>query len=61
MAGSRLTALSFAKDAAQAAAADLLVVIFLRGGMDGLNFVAPVNDPTQHRRHERVWPPAQEQ
>jgi len=45
MAGSRLTALSFAKDSANISTGDLLVVIFLRGGMDGLNFVAPVNDP----------------
>ena len=44
MAGSRLVSLSFADDAAQAASRDLLVVIFLRGGMDGLNFVAPVDD-----------------
>jgi uncharacterized protein (DUF1501 family) len=44
MAGSRLTTLSFAKDSAHAGSRDLLVVIFLRGGMDGLNFVAPVND-----------------
>jgi uncharacterized protein (DUF1501 family) len=43
--GSRLLSISFAADAAQARSRDLLVAIFLRGGMDGLNFVAPVNDP----------------
>jgi len=41
---SRLTRLAFAADSAAAADRDLLVSIFLRGGCDGLNFVAPVDD-----------------
>jgi uncharacterized protein (DUF1501 family) len=40
-----LTRLAFAADSAAAADRDLLVSIFLRGGCDGLNFVAPVDDP----------------
>jgi uncharacterized protein (DUF1501 family) len=50
MAGSRITNLSFAGDGKDAAATtgaagEILVVVFLRGGMDGLNLVAPVDDP----------------
>jgi len=41
---SSLTRLAFAEDSAVAADRDLLVSIFLRGGCDGLNFVAPVDD-----------------
>jgi uncharacterized protein (DUF1501 family) len=40
-----LTRLAFAADSAAAADRDLLVSIFLRGGCDGLNFVAPSDDP----------------
>jgi uncharacterized protein (DUF1501 family) len=43
LAGSRITNLAFAADSA-AKAENLLVVLFLRGGCDGLNLVAPVND-----------------
>jgi len=43
MAGSRITNLAYAADAASAPD-NLLVVLFLRGGCDGLNLVAPVND-----------------
>jgi len=43
MAGSRITNLAFAADSA-ARPDHLLVVLFLRGGCDGLNLVAPVND-----------------
>src|SRR5829696_3272605 len=47
MAGSRIANLSFAADTPAApagAAGDILVVVFLRGGLDGLSLVAPVND-----------------
>jgi uncharacterized protein (DUF1501 family) len=43
MAGGKLAGLAFA-DPAGSVKRDLLVVIFLRGGMDGLNLVAPVDD-----------------
>ena len=42
-AGSRIGHLSFAADSA-ARPDHLLVVLFLRGGCDGLNLVAPAND-----------------
>jgi len=53
MAGSRLVGLSFADGTPSTApsltnagrASDLIVYVFLRGGMDGLNLVAPVDDP----------------
>ena len=42
MAGSRLSSLCFSDANAPAPAdAEILVVLFLRGGMDGLNLVAP--------------------
>jgi uncharacterized protein (DUF1501 family) len=44
-AGSRIGHLSFAADSA-ARPDHLLVVLFLRGGCDGLNLVAPANDPS---------------
>jgi uncharacterized protein (DUF1501 family) len=52
MAGSRLVGLSFADGAPSTAPAgaeagqsgDLIVYVFLRGGMDGLNLLAPVDD-----------------
>jgi uncharacterized protein (DUF1501 family) len=52
-AGSRLRGLCFADAAPSTAPAraqasdtrDLIVYVFLRGGMDGLNLVAPVDDP----------------
>jgi len=43
MAGSRITHLSFAADAA-APRDHLLVVLFLRGGCDGLNLLGPADD-----------------
>lgn len=43
IAGSRITNLAYATDVASAPD-NLLVVLFLRGGCDGLNLVAPVND-----------------
>ena len=43
MAGSRLSLAAFASSAA--VNRDVLVVIFLRGGMDGLNVVAPIDGP----------------
>ena len=48
IAGSKLASLSFAEAAEPVALAPhfgILVVVFLRGGMDGLNLVAPVDDP----------------
>jgi uncharacterized protein (DUF1501 family) len=47
LAGSRLTSLSFAAPGAAAVPGDdnILVVIFLRGGMDALHLLGPVNDP----------------
>jgi len=48
LAGSRLVNVSFAAPAgaegAQDTSARILVVLFLRGGMDALHFLAPVND-----------------
>lgn len=42
---SRLTSLAFADPTAlPGAERDILVVVFLRGGMDGLNLIAPVDD-----------------
>jgi len=41
--GSRITNLAFAADSA-ARPENLLVVVFLRGGCDGLNLVGPAND-----------------
>jgi uncharacterized protein (DUF1501 family) len=43
LAGSRISNLAFAADSA-ARPDHLLVVLFLRGGCDGLNLVAPAND-----------------
>lgn len=43
MAGARISNLAFAQ-AGDTTARDLLVVVFLRGGCDGLSLVAPVND-----------------
>lgn len=42
MAGSRITGYSFSPDGSPG---NILVYVFLRGGCDGLNLVAPVNDP----------------
>ena len=42
MAGSRITGYSFAPDGSPG---NILIYVFLRGGCDGLNLVAPVNDP----------------
>ncbi len=44
MAGGRIGNLVFAQDSAAAAQRDILVVVFLRGGCDSLNLVAPTND-----------------
>jgi len=41
LAGARLSRLALAAPAAQDTAPDVLVVVFLRGGWDGLNVVAP--------------------
>ncbi len=45
MAGSRITNLAFAAPQAQAGLGQLLVVVFLRGGWDALNVVAPIGGP----------------
>lgn len=44
MGGGRVSGLAFLSPE-DAAERDLIVNVFLRGGMDGLNFVAPYNDP----------------
>ncbi len=41
--GSRITNLSFAQGPANGR--DILISVFLRGGMDGLNFLVPYEDP----------------
>ena len=43
LATSRITSLTYAADAAQSRD-HLLVVLFLRGGCDGLNLLGPAND-----------------
>jgi uncharacterized protein (DUF1501 family) len=45
MAGARVRALSFVPEGVAAGPSDVLVVVFLRGGMDGLGLLAPVDDP----------------
>jgi uncharacterized protein (DUF1501 family) len=46
MAGGRVAQMAFANpSSAIAATNEILVLIFLRGGMDGLNFLAPFDDP----------------
>lgn len=42
LAGSRITGYSFSPDGSPG---NILIYVFLRGGCDGLNLVAPVNDP----------------
>ncbi len=42
MAGTRLSLAAFAADASEG---DVLVVVFLRGGMDGLSLLAPMDGP----------------
>ncbi len=44
LAGARLSNLCFASESEKAASGDALVLIFLRGGCDGLSLVAPVDD-----------------
>ena len=44
MAGARISNLAFAQ-AGDTTTRDLMVVVFLRGGCDGLSLVAPVDDP----------------
>lgn len=44
MAGGRIGNLVFAQDSAAAAQRDILVVVFLRGGCDSLNLIAPTSD-----------------
>lgn len=43
-AGGRVSNLVFARDSAQAAQQDILVVVFLRGGCDALSLIAPTAD-----------------
>lgn len=45
MAGGRLQNLAFAAGSQETVQRDILVLIFLRGGCDGLNLIAPSNDP----------------
>jgi uncharacterized protein (DUF1501 family) len=45
MAGARLTNLAFGDPTAAATDSDMLVVVFLRGGWDGLNVIPPIDGP----------------
>ncbi len=44
LAGARLTGLTFAADAENSSSHNMLVLVFLRGGCDGLSLVGPVDD-----------------
>ncbi|MFN8535595.1 MAG: DUF1501 domain-containing protein [Dehalococcoidia bacterium] len=44
LSGARISQIAFAADG-PAAGADILVTVFLRGGIDGLNFLTPHGDP----------------
>ncbi|HVF35800.1 MAG TPA: DUF1501 domain-containing protein [Candidatus Saccharimonadia bacterium] len=46
--------LAFAQDSAVARSSDTLIVIYLRGGMDGLNAVAPYADANYYRLRPTV-------
>lgn len=54
LAGARLTSLAFAHPNSSSTA-DTLVVVFLRGGCDGLNIVPPLADPDR-RYYEQARP-----
>lgn len=45
LAGARVSSLAFAQSPAPPASQRTLVVVFLRGGMDGLHLLAPMGDP----------------
>ena len=52
LAGSRITQLAFASpDAPDAATAEIVVVVFLRGGADGINIVPPIGGASNDRAH----------
>lgn len=46
--------LAFAQNAAAARSSDTLIVVYLRGGMDGLNAVAPYGDANYYRLRPTV-------
>jgi uncharacterized protein (DUF1501 family) len=58
MAGGRVGNLVFASEATSTPE-DILVVVFLRGGCDGLSLVAPVNDPVYVAERGRIAVPSQ--
>ena len=52
LAGSRITQLAFASpNAPDAATAEIVVVVFLRGGADGINIVPPIGGASNDRAH----------
>jgi uncharacterized protein (DUF1501 family) len=55
MAGGRLTQLAFADQAELTAGTDeIFVMVFLRGGMDGLSLLAPVSDAIYQAKRRRL-------
>jgi uncharacterized protein (DUF1501 family) len=58
MAGGRLTQLAFADQAELAAGTDeIFIMVFLRGGMDGLSLLAPVSDTIYQAKRRRLTLP----
>ena len=54
MAGGRVSNVAFATEASANATDEILVVVFLRGGCDGLSVVAPFDDPTYVRSRGQI-------
>jgi uncharacterized protein (DUF1501 family) len=54
MAGGRVSNVAFATEASANATDEILVVVFLRGGCDGLSVVAPYDDPTYVRSRGQI-------
>lgn len=57
MAGGRVGNLIFADEAAAAANTEIMVVVFLRGGCDGLSLVTPYDDPAYVSARGRIAVP----
>ncbi len=51
LAGSRITHLAFASPDAPTATDEIVVVVFLRGGADGINIVPPIGGASNDRAH----------
>jgi uncharacterized protein (DUF1501 family) len=51
LAGSRITNLAFASPDAPSASDEIVVVVFLRGGADGINIVPPIGGNSNDRAH----------